>query len=657
MSKHYKTIQKFSFILLVIIFAGTSGHAQKIERPQPVWWFGESGAANFNTYRGTTQVLNSSVTVPTAFHKGKGVRPYASLLTEYRPNKVWGGMLNIAYDNRGGKFDRVVAPCNCAADLSTNISYVTVEPSLRIAPFANALYIFAGPTVSFNVTKAFTYVQEKQTDLRGDWSDVKKVALSAQAGAGIDIPLSKKSNTTQVTLSPFVSFLTDFGHEPRKVESWSFYTIRTGIALKFGVAKKGTPAAVVAEPVPTPVVAEKDVHFSVRAPKVIPLNRQVKETFPLRNSVFFDMGSSEIPNRYVTLSKPAAIAFKEEELQNGQPDNLTNGRSARQMAVYHNILNILGDRLRANPNSSITLTGASDKNPAEGKKMAENIKQYLVTVFDINPSRISTEGRDKPVIPSEQPGATNELALLRIGDRRVDITSTSSELLMQVGGDTSPFLRPVQITSVQENPLDSHVLFNVAGANDALASWIVDVTDEQGNVQHYGPYTSEQASIPGKTILGNNSQGNYTVLMTGQTKSGHSITKESSVSLMKMDDPKQEGLRYSILFDFDRSKSIATYEKFLTDIVTPLISENGTVIIHGHTDIIGEEKYNFNLSQERANSARGIIEQALSKAGKKGVKFETIGFGEDTRMAPFENNLPEERFYNRAVIIDIIPAM
>jgi outer membrane protein OmpA-like peptidoglycan-associated protein len=66
------------------------------------------------------------------------------------------------------------------------------------------------------------------------------------------------------------------------------------------------------------------------------------------------------------------------------------------------------------------------KNPADGKMMAENVKRYLVTVFGIDGSRISTEGRDKPVIPSEQPGATRELALLREGDRRVDIVSTSS---------------------------------------------------------------------------------------------------------------------------------------------------------------------------------------------------------------------------------------
>ena len=657
MLQYHISKQKFTLLFAALIFTAITGNAQQAKRPQPVWWFGESGAANINKYRGTTQMLNSSLTVPTAFHKGDGVKPYLSLLTEYRPNKVWGGMLNIAYDNRGGKFDGVMAPCNCAAELSTNISYVTVEPSLRIAPFANAFYIFAGPTLSFNVSKAFTYTQEKQTDTRGDWSNIHKTVFSGQAGAGIDIPISARTSPTQMTVSPFVSFLTDFGHEPRTIESWSFYTVRAGIALKFGTSRKPIPAKTTAEPVTTiPVIQEKDVQFSVRAPKVVPLSRQVKETFPLINSIFFNQESTEIPARYILLNKTQASSFKEAQLQQDQPDNLNNGRSVRQLAVYHNLLNIMGDRMRSNSQSTITLIGASGKNPTEGKIIAENIKQYLVTVFGIEGSRISIDGRDKPAISSEQPGATNDLALLREEDRRVDIMSTSPELLMQIGGSSSPFLKPVEITSTEADPLDSYVLFNTDGAAESLKSWSVEVTDEQGNMQHYGPYTQDQAAVSGKTILGDSQQGNYKIMMRGQTKNGNSIQKESSVSLMKMDDPKQEGLRYSILFNFDKSKSIASYQNFLTDIVTPLVAENGTVIIHGHTDIIGNEEYNHTLSHERATGAQQIIAQALTKAVTKDVSFESNGFGKDSGMAPFGNTLPEERFYNRTVIIDIIPA-
>ncbi len=657
---HFKNnYSKTVFMLFGLLISFTAILAQTEKRVQPKWWFGYSVAANINQYNGTTQMLNAATTVPTAFHKGKSVRPYASFLLEYRPNKVVGFMLNLAYDNRSARFNQVMAPCNCPADLSTNLSYFSIEPSLRLAPFSSAFYLFAGPTIGININKDFVYVQDKQVDQRGDFSDIRKTMISAQAGAGIDIPLSKKTNPSQVTLSPFASFQTNLFQAPRTVETWDMYTVRAGLALKFGKVAtaaplKQTPQAPV-ELVRIVTVKESNLQFSVRAPKIVPGERQVKELFPLRNSVFFNGGSSEIPSRYVQLSKTGSNDFKESGLQEEQPSNLTRGRSERQMNVYYNILNIVGDRMRNNPNSTILLTGAADKNATEGKAMAENVKQYLVNNYAIADSRIETAGREKPVIPSEQPGGTKELELLREGDRRVDITSTSPEMLLEVGGATSPFLRPVQIKTYQQDPLDTHVIFTNKGATELLSSWNVEMKNESGVVQNFGPYYADQGSVSGKTILANNESGNYQVTMVGTTKAGDIIKRESTVSVAKSPDLKQEGLRYSILFDFDKSNAIAEYEKFLTDVVAPLIPDNGTAIIHGHTDIIGEEKYNHQLSHSRAENTKLILERATNRLGRRNVKFEVFGFGAEAASAPFENKYPEERFYNRTVIIDIIP--
>jgi outer membrane protein OmpA-like peptidoglycan-associated protein len=143
--------------------------------------------------------------------------------------------------------------------------------------------------------------------------------------------------------------------------------------------------------------------------------------------------------------------------------------------------------------------------------------------------------------------------------------------------------------------------------------------------------------------------------MQGQTKRGKSLNKDASVSLVRRVATKEESLRFSILFDFDKSETVASYEKFLTEVVTPLIPSDGTVIIHGYTDVVGEEEHNDILSRERVQDARGIIERALLTSGKTGITFETFGFGENLQYAPFDNNRPEERFYNRTVIIDIVP--
>jgi outer membrane protein OmpA-like peptidoglycan-associated protein len=638
-----KIIQKSLTCFLGAILAFTTVQGQTLP---PTWWFGVSGAANFNFYDGTTQRLNNSLIVPAAFHKGNGIRPYGSILMEYRPASIWGGMLNVAYDGRGGKFKDVVAPCNCLATLETNTSYIAVEPSVRLRVASSDLYFFAGSRVAFNIMKDFSYTQVKQPNTNSELSAMHNTILSGQVGVGYDLPVSSPNSTTKVTLSPFISYHPYFGQEPRSIESWSVTTIRAGIALKFGKGHKAPVKITSIE-----AATEPNINFFVRAPKLVPLKRQVSETLPLLNAVFFDEASTEIPNRYISLTKNQASSFKEEQLQNEQSDNMT-GRSARQLNVYHNMLNILGDRMRSNPGTSISLSGASAKGTQDAKVLAESVKQYLVNAFAINGSRIAVEARTKPLIPSEQPGGTKDLILLRAEDRRVDIKSTSPELTMEVGGG---MMKPVKILALQIDPLDSHVVLNVDSAKEKLKSWSINITDAKGTVQHYGPFTRNQESVPGATILGSNTEGEYKVTMLGETKKGQSFKKESAVHLVRQDQVIEKGMRYSIVFDFDKANSIASYDKFLTDVVSPLISDGSTVIIHGHTDVIGEDEYNQILSESRAQQAQKIIENALLNLGRKNVKFETYGFGKDLSHSPFENDLPEDRFYNRTVIIDIVP--
>jgi hypothetical protein len=94
------------------------------------------------------------------------------------------------------------------------------------------------------------------------------------------------------------------------------------------------------------------------------------------------------------------------------------------------------------------LVGSSEQGPADGLAMSESIKTYLVDVFAINPS--STKGQSKPNIPSEQPGGTLELALLREGDRRVSIESNSPSLLMEFQSGDGAQLKPVKLLHLKK---------------------------------------------------------------------------------------------------------------------------------------------------------------------------------------------------------------
>ena len=630
-----------------------------IKYAKPSWYFGVAGGANSNFYRGSTNQLNAAFTPPATFHDGDGVGLFIAPLLEYRPaTSKWGVMLQAGYDSRRGSFDQVLTACDCPADLSTNLSYITVEPSVRFAPFKSNFYLYGGPRLAFNMDKSFTYQlginpafpnQTPSAPVTGEFSEIEETILSMQIGAGYDIPLSSNSNKTQFVLSPFVSFQPYFGQNPRATETWNITTIRAGVALKFGQGKNIQEA--------TDLVADREVQFTVNSPNNIPGETRMTEVFPLRNYVFFNEGSSEIPNRYVSLTQSQAKDFKEDQLETFAPKNLSE-RSKRQMTLYYNILNILGHRMQENPASTITLVGSSNNGNTDGLTMAESVKTYLVNIFAINASRITTKGQNKPNIPSEQPGGTQELVLLREGDRRVSIESNSPELLMEFQSGPNAPLKPVQIVPSQVAPVESYVTFNNKGAGEALSSWSLQITDEQGKVQSFGPYTEEEVKIPGNLILGSRPEGDYKVKMIGQTKSGKIVEKETPVHMVLWTPAKmEEGTRFSIIYEFNSSEAIAMYEKYLTEVVTPKIPMGATVIIKGHTDIIGEEVHNQELSLARANDVKTIIQNSLSKAGRNDVKFEVSGYGENENNSPFDNKTPEERFYNRTVIIDIIPVV
>jgi len=370
--------------------------------------------------------------------------------------------------------------------------------------------------------------------------------------------------------------------------------------------------------------------------------------------VFFDAGSTDIPVRYVILTKDQATSFAEIQLQDCQKNPGT--RASRQLTMYHNVLNVVGDRMRKYPESTIKLVGASAGKGAKiGKENAESVKSYLVNEFGINASRITVEGRNRPMIPSEKPNNTIDTSYINVEDNRVDIVSDSRDLMMEIKDNSALCLKPVEVTATDGSSAnDAQVYVNAADSNGTLQSWSVDVTDAAGTTQHFGPYTSGSETLSASAILKDNQSGTYAIVMKGWTTTGQAVRKESSFSLSREAVPVLPEQRLSILFEFDKSKTVSTFDKFLVNHVAPLVSSNSTVVISGYTDIVGTPDHNLTLSKDRAQEAQSILDSATTKAGITGVTYKTDGFGEVG--ATFSNTLPEERFYNRTVVIDISPA-
>jgi outer membrane protein OmpA-like peptidoglycan-associated protein len=162
-------------------------------------------------------------------------------------------------------------------------------------------------------------------------------------------------------------------------------------------------------------------------------------------------------------------------------------------------------------------------------------------------------------------------------------------------------------------------------------------------------------TIPAPLLLGDRSHARFRATMTGRYGEGVPIVRRSSFTLSQRNKGVHETMRYGILFDIDQARAVSSYDRFLETEVAPKISDTSTVFIRGRTDVVAPTDYNFKLSKGRAEGVLRSLESAVMRSGKRGVRFQPSWSGEEASQAPFNNIFPEERNYNRTVIIDIVP--
>ncbi|MGY6277607.1 OmpA family protein [Methylomonas sp. MgM2] len=101
---------------------------------------------------------------------------------------------------------------------------------------------------------------------------------------------------------------------------------------------------------------------------------------------------------------------------------------------------------------------------------------------------------------------------------------------------------------------------------------------------------------------------------------------------------------HGVFFDFDKDTIKPEFEPLLQNASHVMeINPGLTVEIQGHTDSMGTEEYNLDLSDRRARA----VKNALVNRGVDGSRMTTVGYGESK---PAESNDTEEgRAFNRRV--------
>ncbi|PXF59594.1 MAG: hypothetical protein C4B58_03020 [Deltaproteobacteria bacterium] len=126
------------------------------------------------------------------------------------------------------------------------------------------------------------------------------------------------------------------------------------------------------------------------------------------------------------------------------------------------------------------------------------------------------------------------------------------------------------------------------------------------------------------------------------------VVKEVEEEVVVVEVPEKIVLR-GINFDFDKSDIKPEFVPVLDEAVEILKEHPDTnVIIEGHTDWTGTEKYNQGLSERRAASVFNyLVEKGISQNS-----LETVGYGEAAPIA--DNHTQEGRSMNRRVVFKIL---
>ncbi|MBL7997915.1 MAG: PD40 domain-containing protein [Candidatus Kapabacteria bacterium] len=386
--------------------------------------------------------------------------------------------------------------------------------------------------------------------------------------------------------------------------------------------------------------------------------------YPLLNYVFFDLGGYQIPSRYILFKSPAETAsFSDEKIPGGTFEK------------YYHVLNIYGYRLKKNPNVKFKVVGYTDNNtlgiskeeltPDLSKNRATQVYNYLKDIWQIDASRMTLEFKNYPEKPSN-PKDTQGI----VENRRVEILCDEWEVIKPIlDKDPKVFPQPEEMTFTMKNGIDDALVAKrriVITRSDKPWATLTDVGTTQATTKW--DWQDTKGEYPNCASKISETKGNSTELApykaqlivtstTGQECVSNPISipvryVSTSGMVINNNDPNavvEKTLeKYNlILFQFNSFDPGPRNDRILKEYVFPRCFKSTDVDIEGHTDVVGMYDANKKLSDNRARVTREAIEK--NTQGVKTIK--SVGVGEDNPL--YDNTLPEGRFYNRTVRVQI----
>lgn len=580
--------------------------------------------------------------------------------------------------------------------LTTSFLALSLEPYLLYRPIA-MLSVHAG--VGFSTLFSGSYRQSERLDttgltfsnlrsernvLSGTMSNLASILPSVKVGAAYEIPLGAKG---QWLIAPEASFALSFGNLVNALQGanplWTMSVARVGMSVRYSPERTTRLSAEEIASLQTvediryqkkreecaqtaPVPAKKSNVVVAKITSVSGINAdstavenptvRIEEFLASRsryvlNTIFFGTASADIAPRYERIGAAESAGFR-----------LESFAEAGVLQIYYHVLNIIGKRLSLNPKAEVTLVGHADglseKNDKRlAQSRAEKIKEYLTTTWSISENRIKTQ----TAVSRTPTGTDGDDVLEAEEQRRVEIQSNSRAILEELRFDY--FVRVIEPPTIR---------FTVdISSNTKLKEWSLEVRQQdtssnaarQADERFKMLFEKRGTEIPeNKTFVwdvaksqnvpqsGEPIEARLTALEASSNAASDKSIRTIPVSLLSVAEkerqraPDRRTDSYTLFsFAYGTNAPIsgnADVQRIVAAIKQTL-KPGAQVTVSGYTDTRGNEITNGILAQQRANAVAGLIafpNMIINSYGATKIN---------------DNALPEGRFYNRFVQVDV----
>lgn len=293
------------------------------------------------------------------------------------------------------------------------------------------------------------------------------------------------------------------------------------------------------------------------------------------------------------------------------------------------------DKIDAHAETSTRSAEAPDDNG----KVREITTRRTVSTADQRNSRILRRYFHESD-PAEFPGTTPTFSTVMLNDLRATGKTAMTELDVQSEFGMSVIKRTLQgvVTRVGAGPIDMTVLVN--GKLEALPAWhVTGRLSDAGDSEDYEYFVLDQPDNP--LILRWKGAGASSFV----TKIEFPVAAQSTGALEQALQDERHALVYGIYFEFARADIRKVSDRTLNEIAAVLRKHpDWKLSIAGHTDGIGKDTANLDLSRRRAQAVKTAL---VSRFGIASDRLSTSGFG--ASQPKDRNDTAEGRARNRRV--------